>query len=62
MRSVFWSRAAFVVGVLGLAGSVVAGLQASVVGAPEIDGASIATGLALASAGMLMLRSRWRSK
>lgn len=57
------SRVAFVVGVLGLVGSAVAGLQAGAPAAvPEINGASLSTGMALVSAGVLMLRARWRSK
>jgi hypothetical protein len=43
----------------GLAATLVAG---SVHPAPEIDGSSIATGLALASGAILILRSRRRTK
>ena len=49
-----------VVGVLlAIPGYALAGGQAS---APEIDGASISAGLGLLAAGILILRSRRRSK
>jgi hypothetical protein len=62
MSPQFKSRAVFVVGVLGLACSMATGLAAQIAAVPEIDGASISAGVAVLSAGVLMLRARWRSK
>jgi hypothetical protein len=38
----------------------VVGAQAPPVGAPEIDGGTLASGLGLLTAGVLILRSRWK--
>lgn len=56
------AQAAFVVGVMGFACSVMPTLHAVPAIAPEIDASSLASGLALASAAVLMFRARLRAK
>lgn len=53
---------AMVLGVMAMAASVVPVLHAQTAPTPEIDPASIVSGLTLASAAALMLRARRRSK
>ena len=63
MRSRIMSRAMFAGGVLGLVCSIASGVLASgVPQVPEINPASISTGLVLLSAGVLIVRARLRRK
>jgi hypothetical protein len=63
VRSRITSHAMFAAGVLGLVCSVMPGVLASTVNAvPELNPASITTGRGLLSAGVLILRARWRKK
>lgn len=56
------SQMTFALGVLALACSVVPALYAQHATAPEIDPASLVSGLSLASAAVLMFRARHRAK
>ena len=63
MRSKILSYVAMTLGLIAMAASVVPVLHAnSDFPAPEIDSSSIVSGLTLASAAVLMLRARRRSK
>jgi hypothetical protein len=62
MRSRIQSYVALAIGVMAMAASVMPVLHAQVPSAPEIDSSSIVSGLTLASAAVLMLRARRRSK
>ena len=65
MRSQIMSRAMFVLGVVGLvcsASPAMAGGLPTVPTVPELGGASLPMGMGLLTAGVLMLRARWRSK
>jgi hypothetical protein len=63
MRSAIARVSAYSLGLALIVGGLAATLVASPpAAAPEIDGSSIGTGLALASGAVLILRSRRRSK
>jgi hypothetical protein len=65
MRPAIARVSTYGLGLLMIVGAIIANLGAQVVAgpsAPEIDGNSIATGLALASGAVLILRSRRRVK
>ena len=47
------------IGIATVGGSL---LALSTISAPEIDGGSLATGVGLVAASVLILRSRWHSK
>ena len=63
MRPAIARVCAYSLGLLMIVGSITDPLQAAVsVAAPEIDASSLAAGLGLLTAGVLILRSRRRSK
>jgi hypothetical protein len=63
MRSFVTRACRYTLGLLLIAYSMQGNLSATLVPqAPEIDGGSISSGLALLAGGILMLRSRRRSK
>lgn len=62
MRSTLIRAGSFGLGVLVMVCSVAAPAMASVATVPEIDGGTITAGLAAASAAVMILRARRRSK
>jgi hypothetical protein len=63
MRSAVVRGFVYVAGVAALVMAQHAVLQASSITAvPEVDGATMATGLGALAAGVLMLRAYWRSR
>ncbi len=62
MRSRIQSYVAMTFGVIAMVASVMPVLHAQVPTTPEIDSSSIVSGLTLASAAVLMLRARRRSR
>jgi hypothetical protein len=60
LMQIGWYSLGLVVALFMAGGQLVLAQAPPTVGAPEIDGGTLASGLGLLTAGVLILRSRWK--